>query len=108
MTRNWISKEDKSSPTVLTESIKLLLAVDAQEDRDALSMDFPNAFIQTLMHPKDDGERVIMKIRGKLVDWLVKIDPTAYLSLVVVERCVKVIYLDILRAIYGMLKASLL
>ena len=96
MTRDWISKEDKSSHTVLTESIKLLLAVDAQENRDVLTMDVPNAFIKTLMPPKEDGEIVIMKTRGKLVDWLVKIDATAYLSLVVVERGAKLIYLDIL------------
>ena len=83
-TRGWIIKEDKSSPTVLTESIKILSMVDAQEGRDVLSMDVPNAFIQTIMPPKEDGERIIMKIRGKLVDWLVEIEPTAYLFLVVI------------------------
>ena len=71
-------------------------------------MDVPNAFIQTLMPPKEDVERVILKIWGKLVDWLVEIDPTAYLSLVVVKRGIKVIYLDILRVIYGMLEACIL
>ena len=60
-THDWISKEDKSSPTVPTQSIHLLSAVDNQEDRDVLSMDVPNAFIQTLMPHKDDGERVITK-----------------------------------------------
>ena len=95
-THDWITKEEKSSPTVLTESIKLLSTVDAHEGRDVLSMDVPNAFIQTILPPKDDGERVIMKIRGKLVDWLVEIEPTAYLSLLVSENGSKVIYLDLL------------
>ena len=49
-----------------------------------------------------------MKIRGKLVDWLVELEPLAYQSLVVMENGSKVIYLNILRAIYGMLEASLL
>ena len=49
-------------------------------------MDIPNAFIQTLIPPKEDGERVIMKIRGKLGDWLLEIDATAYLSLVVIKK----------------------
>ena len=71
-------------------------------------MDVRNDFIQNLMPPKEDGVRVIMKIRGKLVDWLVEIYPTAYISLVVVKRGAKVIYLDILREIYGMLEASIL
>ena len=31
VTHDWISKEEKSSPMVLTESIKLFLEVDAQE-----------------------------------------------------------------------------
>ena len=30
-TRDWISREDKSSPTVLTESLMLTCAVDARE-----------------------------------------------------------------------------
>ena len=42
------------------------------------------------------------------MDWLVKIDPTAYLSLVVIKRGVTVIYLNILCSIYGMLETSLL
>ena len=49
-----------------------------------------------------------MKIRGKLVDWLVELEPLSYQSLVVKENGSKVIYLNILRAIYGMLEASLL
>ena len=85
-TREWITKEDKSSPTVLTESIKLTASVDAYEERDVASMDIPNAFIQTILPRKPDEERVIMKIRGKLVDWLLEIDPTEYACLVVIER----------------------
>ena len=107
-THDWIMKEDKSSSTVLTDSIKPLAVVDAHEGRDILSMDVPNEFMQTIILAKDDRERVIMKIGGKLVDWLVKIDPMAYLSLVVMERGVKVIYLDILLEIYGILEDSLL
>ena len=107
-TQDWITKQDKRSPTVLTESIKVSSEVDAHEGRDVLSMDVPNAFIQTILPPKADGERIIMKIRGKLVDWLIDIEPMAYLSLVVIENGSKVIYLDILQEIYGMLEASLL
>ena len=101
-------KEYKSSPTVLTESIKLLSVVDAHEGHNVLSIDVPNAFIQTIMTPKVDGEHIIMKIRERLVDWVDEIEPTAYLSLVVIKNGAKFIYLEILRAIYGMLEASLL
>ena len=57
---------------------------------------------------KEIGERVIMKIRGKLVDWLVDLDPGKYENLVVIENHQKVIYLLNHKAIYGMLKAPLL
>ena len=107
-TREWIRKENKSPPTGLTEIIKLTVAVDAYEKRDVSSMDIPNVFIQTILPLRPDEERVIMKIRGKLVDWLLEIAPTEYASLVVIERGVKVLYLHILRAIYGMIEASLL
>ena len=49
-----------------------------------------------------------MKIRGKLVDWLLELDPGTYSSYVVYEKGVKVVYVEILRAIYGVLEASLL
>lgn len=49
-----------------------------------------------------------MKVRGRLVDWLLAIEPTAYSPFVVMERGVKVLYLNLLWAIYGMLEASLL
>ena len=47
-----------------------------------------------------------MKIRGNLVDWLLEIDPTTYAFLVMIERGMIVLYLQILCTIYGMLEAS--
>ena len=105
-TRNWITSEDKSSPTVLNESLKLTCTVDAYQNRDVMSMDVPNAYLHATLPEKEIGERVVMKIRGKLVDWLVEIDPLAYLDYVVIERGEQVLYLQVLRAIYGMLEAS--
>lgn len=60
--------------------------IDSHKGRDVVSMDFLNAFIQTNMPVKSDEERVIMKIRGNLLKWLVEIDVIAYQSLVVVEQ----------------------
>ena len=73
-----------------------------------MTLDVPNAFIQTGMQPKARGDCIIMKIRGVLVDWLLEIDPLTYSSYVVIKRGEKVLYLEILCAIYGMLEASLL
>ena len=58
--------------------------VDAKEERDVMSNDIPNAFIQAEV-PKDkkNNERIIMKITGKLVDVLISIAPETYSGYVV-------------------------
>ena len=90
-TRNWISRKDKSSPTVLAESLMLTCAVDAFKKRDIMTLDIPNAYIQASVPLQKVGERIIMKVRGDLVDWLCQIDPTSYVPYVVIERGVKVL-----------------
>ena len=107
-TRSWLSKEDTSSPTVTMEGIFLTAIIDAKEGRDVLSADIPNAFIQTPMPEAEVGERVIMKITGVLVDLLVEIAPETYGPYVVFESGKKVLYVKLLKAMYGQLIASLL
>jgi hypothetical protein len=43
--REYLTKEDSSSPTVATESVLLTSIVDADERRDVAIIDIPNAFI---------------------------------------------------------------
>ena len=69
--------------------------------------DVPNAFIQAKMIMEDGKERIIMKIMGPLVDVLLEIKRHTYQNYVVYERGEKVIYMVVLRAIYGMLEAAL-
>jgi hypothetical protein len=64
----------------------------------------PNAFIQALLPKKDPGEdRVVMKITGVLVDMLVDINPEFCGPALVLENRKKVLYVEVLKAIYGML-----
>ena len=108
-TRNYITKEDSASPTASNESIAITCAIDAHEGRDVATADVPNAFIQTDMPPTKPGEdQVVMKITGQLVDMMVELDPELYSDYVVYEGKRKVIYVVILKALYGMLVASLL
>jgi hypothetical protein len=44
--RDYISKEDSSSPTVATESVLLSYIIDAEEERDVAVVDIPNEFVQ--------------------------------------------------------------
>jgi hypothetical protein len=78
--RDYISKEDASSPTVATESVLLSCIIYAEEHRDVAVVDIPNAFVQTRV--ENEKDMVLIKIRGILVDILVEISPEAYKSYV--------------------------
>jgi hypothetical protein len=72
-----------------------------------MTCNIPNAFIQALMpEVKDGNERVMMKITGVLVDMLVELNPELYGPYVVYEKNRKVLYVQVMRAIYGMLEAA--
>ena len=73
-----------------------------------MTADIPNAFVQTDIDPKEKGDRIIMKIRGALVDMLVDISPEVYKGFVSKENGTKVLYVEMLKALYGMLQSSLL
>jgi hypothetical protein len=74
-----------------------------------MTCDIPNAFIQAEMPEVEPGEeRVMMKITGVLVDMLVEINPTLYGPHVVYEKRGKVLYVQVLKAIYGMLLSAII
>ncbi len=105
--RGYNEKEDASSPTVATKSVILTSVIDTIKNCDVAVMDIPNAFIQTVV--EDDNRRVIIRIRGMLVDMLVKIAPDIYQSYVTTDKKGnKQILVKCLNALYGTMKASLL
>ncbi|CAJ1970257.1 unnamed protein product [Cylindrotheca closterium] len=107
-TREWLSREDTASPTALQEAITTTCVIDAHEGRDIMTLDVPNAFIQTYMPESKEGEdRIYMKITGMMVQILIDMAPE-YRKYVVLENGKRVIYVRVLRAIYGMLQSSLL
>jgi hypothetical protein len=106
--RDYMHREQVSSPTVCTESVLLTAVIDAKEGRDVATCDIPNAFIQTDIQPHDeDGHRTIMKIRGALVDILCEMDPR-YIDYVVSEGSQNALYVHVTKAIYGLLMSALL
>jgi len=52
--RDYISKEDASSPTIATESVLLSCIVDAEEGRDVAVVDILNVFIQMRIKEEKD------------------------------------------------------
>ena len=63
-----VTEDENIPPTILTEIPSFTAAVDAHEILEVLAMVVLNIFVHTTMPVKDDRERVIIKIRGKLVD----------------------------------------
>jgi hypothetical protein len=55
-TREWLLREDSASLTAALESIMLAAVIDANEERDVMTCDIPNAFIQALMPEVKDGD----------------------------------------------------
>jgi hypothetical protein len=51
--RDYITKEDASSPTVLAEAVMLTCAIDALEGRDVAVVDIPNEFVQTVIEDEE-------------------------------------------------------
>ena len=82
--RDYIPREDAASPTASTDSVLITGVIEANQHRDIMTLDIPNAFVQTPI-PQGD-ERVIMKIRGVLVDILCQLAPEVYRPYVVEER----------------------
>jgi hypothetical protein len=108
--QNYMTKEEATSPMVMTESILITATLEAAENRDIMTADIPNAFVQTDIPYNKNDEKIVMKMRGPLVDMLVDLDPDTYKDYVIYEghKNTKVLYLQVNKTIYGMLQSSLL
>jgi hypothetical protein len=56
----------------LTKAILITAAIEADPLRDVMTVDTPNAFVQTEI--KDTKEKITMKIKGKLAEMLILLD----------------------------------
>ena len=98
--------EDRTaSPTAHQETITLTSIIDAKERRAVATGDIPNAFMQTDVGKEDT---VIMKLRGRPAELLVKTAPELYRKYIEIENGKVVLYVEAWKAIYGTLKAALL
>ncbi len=105
--RDFISKKNASSPTVSKESVLLIFLVDVQKNHNVAIVEIPNAFIQMVVENNED--KVIMRIRGHMVDVLVKAAPKVYgLYVSTNKQGKKQLLVKCPNAIYGTMVASLL
>jgi Reverse transcriptase (RNA-dependent DNA polymerase) len=99
--RAYIAKEDAASPTVATEAVFLTAVVDALEGREVAVVDVPGAFMQA-----DMDEVVHVRFTGKMVELLLEIDENMYKPYVTLEKGEKVMYVELLKALYGTIRAA--
>jgi hypothetical protein len=88
---------------VTTEGLMFSCIIDAKEGRDVATADIPGTFMQT-----DLDKMVHMRLDGAMAELLVKIDPKLYRKYLVQARKKKVIYVELQKALYRTLDASLL
>ena len=86
------------------ESIFLIGVVEAQERRAQAVLDIANAFLHA-----DNDERVLVLLRGRLAEMMVRIDLSMYRKYVTYSAEVTpMLYVRLSKDLYVMLKAALL
>ena len=101
--RESLSKEEVSSPTVAVEFVMISCTIDAHEERDVAVVDVPGAFMQA-----DMEDTVYMRIDGAMAELLIQLDPDYYNQFAERHNGKLVLYVLLLKALYGTLKAALL
>ena len=63
--------EDATSPTAFLESVSLTGVTEAEERRDVMMLDTPNAFVQTELEQNPGQKKIIMKLKGAVAKMMV-------------------------------------
>ena len=96
--------ESVTSPTASLEGLLASLVIDAFEEREVAIFDVPGAYL----HAKFLQEKlVLMRVKGEFVDIMCDVNPE-YKQHVTYEKGKKVLYLRVLRALYGCIESALL
>jgi hypothetical protein len=100
--KNMYDKSETASPTLATDAMMLTVMTDAHEARDVGTADVAGAYLKVTMK-----DFVLMKFTGASVDILCEMNPE-YAKYVCIENGEKVLYVRLLKAIYGCVKSALL
>ena len=82
----------------------IVLIIDAHEGRDVVIFDFSGSYLNTDM-PED--KFILLNIEGEFVEIMYKVNPK-HKKNVRVENGVKVLYLRLIKALYGCMESALL
>jgi len=87
-----------SAPTVSVEVLMLSCTINAKEECNAATVDIPRAFMQA-----DMDETVHVHLECTMAKLLTKLDPKLYRKYMVNEKGKSVLYVELLKALYGTL-----
>ena len=100
--RTLYDKSETASPTVSTDALMLSLMIDAKEKRDVATADVAGAYLKA-----DMDDFVIMKLTGPDVRIFCEMNQE-YKKFVIKENGQDVLYVRLLKALYGCVKSALL
>ena len=102
--RAYILKEDAPSPTVANESVFITSVIAAHEKRFVRCYDVSGAFLHT-----ESDENVLIVLRRELAEMMVHIVAQIYQTYVKMDKNgTSILYLRLKKALYGLLRSSLL
>ena len=93
------------SPTCNLDGLFATFLIDAKEQRHIATFDVPGAFLQPEQPKRND--RLLLRLTGIFVDIMVRVNPE-YDKTIIYEKGVKVLYMHVLRSIYGTIEAAML
>ena len=96
--------ESIASPTCQLEALFLSLIIDVLEGRDIAVFDIPGAYLHAEI---PEEKKVLMKLKDEFVDIMCTVNPE-HTKNIVYEKGRKVLYLRVLRAVYGAIESALL
>jgi hypothetical protein len=86
------------------EDVLITATIEAYEERDLAIVDVPGAFLSA-----DMDKEVIITIRGRLAELMVKAAPNIYIKYITIEAKNKpILYVKLQKALYGCLRGALL
>ena len=103
--KTYVDKNKAASQTVTTEALLTTAVIYAKQQRNVMTLDISNAFVQTPM--PDSDQKVIMRSNVLLVVYLDELFPNKYSKHITYQNNTKILYVEMKKALYGMMLSSL-
>jgi hypothetical protein len=100
--RSKYTKEETTSPTVSTDTLMISLVIDAKEQHDVATANVDRAYFHA-----DMEDFVLLKLVGEAANIMCHVNPQ-YEKFVVIENRMKVLHLQLLKALCGCVQSTLL